>query len=108
MLWDAGARGDGPRAPEPMIPYIDLSNLALGGVRIHVFGLLLVTAILVGHTALVRRARALGVATPGEVEAFAVTTALAGILAAYAESFVRGLLGISGGRAGPSLIGVDV
>ena len=106
MLWDMATRRG--RAIELVIPYIDLSNLAIAGVRVHVFGLLLVTAIWVGHTALVRRGRVLGVATPGEVEAFAVVTVGAGILVAYAEGWVRGVLGVSGERAGLDLRGFDV
>lgn len=106
MLSDADARRG--CSIEPVIPYIDVSKLELFGVRVHVFGLLLVAALLVGHTALVRRARVLGVATPGEVEAFAMISVGAGIFAVYAESLVRSFLGFGGGRAGFSLSSFDV
>lgn len=91
-----------------MIPSIDLSNVFVAGIRVHVFGLLLVTAVVVGHTVFVRRVRSLGVGGPGDADAFAIVTVGAGMLAASAEAAIRseGAASVASGLAGIELSSV--
>lgn len=86
-----------------MIPYIDVSNLQVGGARVHLFGVLMAIAVIVGHLTLVRRARERGIGPPREVEAFAVVTVGAGMLVAYLEGAIRG-----GGVGSSAVAGGDL
>jgi phosphatidylglycerol:prolipoprotein diacylglycerol transferase len=78
------------RCGTAMIPEVRLDTFALGPVRVHPFGLLVVLGIIAGHTVLVRRAQ--GLASRGGVEGFAVAVGAGGIAAALVvEHLVRGM-----------------
>jgi prolipoprotein diacylglyceryltransferase len=100
-----------------MIPAYHLEGFSIGPVRLHTFGLLLVTGIIAAHTALVRRARADGLARPAVVEGFAVSVTAGGIAAALIADRVVGLglsslFGVGGaiaaGAAYAGVMGLDV
>lgn len=74
-----------------MIPAIDLSTFSLGQVHIHVFGLLLVLGVIIGHMALVRRARAMQLGSPWLIEGFAIAIGAGAIVASFVASQILGL-----------------
>lgn len=75
-----------------MIPFIDLSNLRIGPVRLQPFGLLLVLGVIVGHTLLVRRIRSRHIADAWTAEYFAIITLSSALLGAYLEGALLSLI----------------
>jgi len=84
-----------------MIPAIDLREIPLGPIRLHPFGTLLVLSIIVGHTLVIRRGRALGLASPAVLEGFAIALGAGALLNGYlAEAFFRRGLASAAGLGG--------
>ena len=70
-----------------MLPYIDVSPLAIGPVPIQPFGAMIALAVVVGYVAMTRRARALGI-DEGEFRALWLTAIAFGFLFAHALDVV--------------------
>lgn len=86
-----------------MLPYLDLSQIRLGPVRLHPFGLLLVTGVIVGHTLLVRRLRSHRLADAWSAEYFAMITVGSALLGAYLEGTLIAWLARAYPLASPGL-----
>lgn len=88
-----------------MIPEIHATNLAIGPIVLHPFGLLLVAGVIAAHTALVRRARAEAITSPRVIEGFAVALGAGGLLVALVFDQLLRSLGSFPAAAGAIVAG---
>jgi phosphatidylglycerol:prolipoprotein diacylglycerol transferase len=74
-----------------MIPEYHFDRIALGPIHLQVFGVLLVLGIIVGHSRLVREARAAQLGSPRVIEGFAVALGAGALLVGFAGERLFGL-----------------
>ncbi|MEO7329798.1 MAG: prolipoprotein diacylglyceryl transferase family protein, partial [Minicystis sp.] len=90
-----------------MIPEYHFDRLSLGPIHLQVFGTLLVLGLIVGHSLLVRRARADDLASPRVIEGFAITLGAGALIVGFVAERVIGLgLSSVAGAAGALAAGL--